>query len=195
MTHVRKLRSGDHRIAGGIIGSSFADDPVNNWIFGNESGMSSYYTLVARKLYLVRGYGHCIDDDACTLWLPPGISKEIPLLFSLDIAASMTIHSGCASIIRGTRLDSALKKKRPVEPHHYLFAIGARPARQGKGLGGSVMAAGLKCVDEDRMPAYLESSKESNVSFYQRFGFELLEKTIPADGSPPMWLMWREARR
>jgi len=35
----------------------------------------------------------------------------------------------------------------------------------GEGPGGSMMGAGLKCVDEDRMPAYLESSKESNVSF------------------------------
>ena len=53
------------------------------------------------------------------------------------------------------------------------------------------MAAGLKRVDAAGMPAYLESSKKANVPFYQRFGFEVIEKIVPAKGCPPLWLMWR----
>ena len=195
MTGVRILRSTDYNVAGQIIGESFADDPVNRWVFGCEKAMRPFFTQVARKLYLPRGYGHRIGDDACTLWLPPGVAKHIPLYRSLDIAASLVVNSGFGAIVRGMKLDNALDNKRPREPHHYLFAIGARPSRQGKGLGKALMLAGLQLVDESRMPAYLESSKESNVPFYRHFGFEVTEKLKPAVNCPPLWLMWREARR
>ena len=84
-------------------------------------------------------------------------------------------------------------RKHPTESHYYLYAIGARQGFQGRGIGSQLMQAGLGKVDADRMPAYLESSKESNVPFYQRFGFELVEECSPGKGCPPMWRMWREA--
>jgi len=55
------------------------------------------------------------------------------------------------------------------------------------------MKEGLRRVDVDRLPAYLESSKPENVPFYERFGFEVIEEVIPTPGCPPMWPMWREA--
>jgi len=52
---------------------------------------------------------------------------------------------------------------------------------------------GLERADADRLPAYLETQRESNIPFYRRFGFELVEKISLGD-SPPLWTMWREAR-
>jgi hypothetical protein len=42
------------------------------------------------------------------------------------------------------------------------------------------------------MPAYLESSKEKNVPFYERNGFKVRERFEVPNGGPPIWLMWRE---
>jgi hypothetical protein len=51
----------------------------------------------------------------------------------------------------------------------------------------------LRRCDEDGMPAYLESSKERNLSFYGRHRFEVVgEYTVP--GGPKLWFMWREPR-
>jgi ribosomal protein S18 acetylase RimI-like enzyme len=192
---IRDLVIGEHRLIGDISGESFADDPVNKWIFGSRESMTHYYTLVAKKLYLQKGFGHVLDSaNAGTLWLPPGIKKDIPVYRSLDIAASMVYFGSFRSVFRGMAVEAGLVAKKPKEPHFFLFAIGTRPSEQGKGLGSQVMAEGLKIVDQANMPAYLESSKEQNIPFYKRFGFEIVEKTTPAKDGPPLWLMWRESR-
>jgi ribosomal protein S18 acetylase RimI-like enzyme len=192
MSTVRPLGKGEHTLIGDIIGDSFSDDPINQWIFGSGQGMAGYYTLAAKKLYLPRGYGHVLDDSGGTLWLLPGTAKHIPLWNSLDIAAIMLRHGGAGALLRGLAVDGYLAKIKPKEPHYYLFAIGARQGCQGKGIGGKLMAAGLERANAEHMPVYLESSKESNVPFYRRFGFELIEKVTPAKGCPSMWPMWRE---
>lgn len=56
------------------------------------------------------------------------------------------------------------------------------------------MRSRLDRCDAEGAPAYLESSKESNVPYYMRFGFEVTgELTVP-DGGPTMWQMWRHPR-
>jgi GNAT superfamily N-acetyltransferase len=190
----RLLQRGEHALIGDIIGDSFADDPVNTWVLHNRRCIAAYYTLMARKLYLARGFGHVMGDDGGTLWLPPGVSKDLPLWRSLDIGATLIRHCGPGALARGFTVDAALKRSRPQQPHYYLFAIGVRPGRQGKGTGGRLLTAGLERVDAERKPAYLESSKADNLPFYRRFGFELVEEVSPSPGCPPLWPMWREAR-
>lgn len=194
-TELRSLRHQESRLIGDIIGDSFSDDPVNLWIFGGRESMRRFYAMAARKLYLRQGFGH-VSGDGCagSLWLPPGVEKHIPLWNSLDIAVSMIKYGGLQSIKRGMAVDETLVKAKPKEPHYYLFAIGARQNQQGKGLGGKLMKAGLARADGENMPSYLESSKESNVGFYQQFGFRVIDVVQPKGECPPLWLMWRDAQ-
>ena len=191
----RELVAGEHDLIGDIVADSFSDDPVNCWVFATRRAMLPYYTHVARKLYLRHGYGHVMGDaSGGTLWLPPGAKSAISLLNSFDIAYSMLKNSGFKSISRGMFIDRLLAGKRPKQQHHYLYAIGTRPQHQGKGVGGALIQAGLERVDSENMPAYLESSKEVNVPFYRKFGFEVIERVVPKNGCPPLWLMWREPK-
>lgn len=193
---VRGLASDESDLIGSIIGRSFADDPVNQWVFGGASGLKSFYEAQARKLYLKKGFGIVTDNEmAGALWLLPRISKQIPLWNSLDIAASMIRHGGFGSLIRGLKVDASLAKHKPKTPHYYLFAIGALPEGQGKGYGGRLMEAALKTVDEAQAPAYLESSTLNNVPFYRRYGFKVIEELVPAPNAPSLWLMWREPQK
>ncbi len=196
MTEVRSLSVGEHQLIGRIIGDSFSDDPINLWVFGSADPLAKFYELEAKKCYLESGFGWVMDDHSGgALWLPPGVSNNISLWKSLDIAALMFRNGGFGSMIRGMKVGETLHTKHPREPHYYLHAIGAIQTRQGKGVGGRLMEASLQRVDADSMPAYLESSKERNIPFYRRYGFEVIEEISPAEGCPPMWLMWREAKR
>jgi len=195
MPNIRTLLKGEHRLIGSIIGDSFSDDPVNLWIFKHPSGIVSFNTKIAKKLYIPDGFGHVMDDESGgALWLPPGANKHIPLYKSIDIALSMIRYGGFKSVPQGMLIDHYLTGKKPKEPHFYLYAIGARKNQQGKGIGGKLMEAGLARADSENMPVYLESTKEANVPFYRRFGFNVIEKTEPGHGCPPLWLMYREAK-
>jgi ribosomal protein S18 acetylase RimI-like enzyme len=72
--------------------------------------------------------------------------------------------------------------------------LGTEPARQGHGIGSALLDTVLAQVDEAGDAAYLESSKERNVSLYARFGFEVIDEHRSKLGSPPIWRMWREPK-
>ena len=69
--------------------------------------------------------------------------------------------------------------------------LGTEPASQGKGIGSALMQPILDRCDSEGLPAYLESSKDTNIPFYSRHGFEVTgEIKIGKDG-PMVWPMWR----
>ena len=93
------------------------------------------------------------------------------------------------------RLLALVECKHPREPHWYLATSGTAVEQQGKGVGGALMRPVLDALRRRGLPCYLESSKERNVPFYRRHGFEVVEEVpLPGDG-PTLWTMWREPSR
>ena len=80
-----------------------------------------------------------------------------------------------------------------AEPHWYLAFLGIEPSEQGKGLGSALLRPVLERCDSEGTPAYLETSNERNLPFYQRHGFEVVQQCGIPDG-PHFWGMWRVAR-
>ena len=195
MDDIIEVEKHEHKLIGEIIGESFADDPINKWVFNNTHALIRYNILAAKKLYLKKGFAHrTIAGIGGTLWLPPQTKKYIALWNSLDIAYEMIKGDGFRALRRGMLVDDAMAAAKPSIPHYYLYAIGVRPGHQGKGIGSRLLKEGLAVVDDAHMPAYLESSKEANVPLYERYGFEVTDVLKPDNGCPPLSLMWRHAR-
>ena len=79
------------------------------------------------------------------------------------------------------------------EPHYYLAVLGTEPEKQGKGFGAAMLAPVLDRCDAEGALAYLESSKERNIPFYERHGF-VVQETLQLPDGPPLWPMIREPR-
>jgi predicted N-acetyltransferase YhbS len=64
---------------------------------------------------------------------------------------------------------------------------------QGKGIGSTLMQAFCERMDALGEDAYLETDKQINVRFYERFGFEVagVEEVLGV----PNWFMTRRAQK
>ena len=132
--------------------------------------------------------GAATGVEAAALWSAPKQWK----VTGFDV-----VREAPTALLFGRRLPLAfrylqeMEKAHPREPHWYLGVLGTDPLHQGKGLGTAVMAPVLQRCDSNGVGAYLESSKEANVPFYERHGFRVTrELTVP--GGPTEWLMWRD---
>jgi ribosomal protein S18 acetylase RimI-like enzyme len=56
-------------------------------------------------------------------------------------------------------------------PHYYLLCLGVLPNEQGKGIGKSLLKTMIEIVDQEKMPIYLETETEQNISLYEKYGF------------------------
>ena len=78
-------------------------------------------------------------------------------------------------------------------PHWFLLALGVDPVWQRRGVGTTLLASTLADADRHGLPAYLETTSEANVAYYQRFGFTVAREAVPDTAGPRTWLMLREA--
>ncbi|WP_428482111.1 GNAT family N-acetyltransferase [Pyruvatibacter mobilis] len=193
---IHRAGPGDDKRVGRIIGEAFADDPISLWILQKPALITRMMTRLARAAYIPAGFSEFLDNEqGATMWMPPGGSKAMSFGEQLGAMKDMLLTGVPGALSRSTAFEKALKPVKPKEPHFYLFTIGVVPEGQGKGLGGALLRSGLEQVDRASMPAFLESSKPENIPIYQRYGFELTEEPDLPEGCPPIYPMWREARR
>lgn len=181
-----------------MLARAFDDDPLMGWIFPDPEArrrkLPTMFALLFRHGHLPRSASDVIAGQsgirAAALWDPPGgwrmsgghMLRALPgfiRLFGRDLPRV------------GTGLGK-MEEAHPRERHWYLAIIGTDPACQGQGLGSRLLRSRLDACDTARLPAYLESSKESNVPYYQGFGFRVTEELRLARGGPAAWAMWRE---
>ncbi len=176
---------------------AFADDPVANFMFAGERrrtlGLRSFFTSQIRRQYLPGGHVYTTEDlGGAAVWGAPDRHRNglVELLQLLPTAPFLV----SARTVSALRLLFEVDGLHPKEPHWYLATLGTAPEHQQRGIGTALMMPVLAMADRDGMPAYLESSKERNVPFYARFGFEVVGELDSARGRPRMWRMWREPR-
>jgi predicted N-acetyltransferase YhbS len=72
--------------------------------------------------------------------------------------------------------------------------VGTAPEAQGQGLGSAVLIPGIQEAERAGYPAFLETSSEANVRFYERLGFKVTaDVQLPGNG-PRTWCMRRDPR-
>jgi ribosomal protein S18 acetylase RimI-like enzyme len=179
------------------LSHAFEDDPVMRWLFGEQPPRPMRYS---RPFFATEGRRHLRhhtvytagDHAGAAYWDPPGHWRSSALgILRLAPVILRGIGPRTAKALRGLARMEAAHGDRPE--HYYLAVLGTHPERQGAGIGSALLAPVLARCDTDGVGAYLESSKDSNIPFYRRHGFEVIgEVTFPS--GPTIWPMWREPR-
>jgi ribosomal protein S18 acetylase RimI-like enzyme len=183
-----------------VLARAFDDDPVPNFLFRGDRrrnrGLRRFFSIQLRHVYLSGDAEVWTTDDlrGAALWAPPtkqrpGWRDLLHLLPVLPDLAGLGRDAGAA-----LQLLKEVDRARPREDHWYLATIGTDPDHQGRGVGSALLSEVLGHVDREVMPAYLESSKERNIAFYSRHGFEVTGEIHTPGGGPTLWLMRREPR-
>lgn len=178
------------------LGRAFFDDPLICFLLADEATREAKMPRLFKLLFkLGLPYGACdvtAGYEAAALWRPPN-QWHIPVWQYLTNGAEFLGLFGVGGVARVIAAMDVIEKRHPREPHWYLQAIGTDPAKQGKGYGGVVIRRQLARADAAGQPAYLESSKASNIPIYASFGFEVTGE-IALPGGPTLYPMWRKPR-
>jgi ribosomal protein S18 acetylase RimI-like enzyme len=197
MTEVKEGAPGDIDDIADALVKAFHDDPVMLHIFpkakGREKKLRALFVSESKRS-LTKGALHTTGGGPAlggAIWMAPNNWKtgglellgQIPLMFAM----------GLADTPRALGVLGRMEKVHPVEPHWYLAVLGTATEAQGKGVGSALITPVLEKCDAEGIPAYLESSKESNIPFYRRHGFEVKGEVNVKNG-PTLWPMWRDPR-
>ncbi len=199
--NLQKVKKSEIREATFVLADAFKEDPLFKAIFGDAIKNSYKYTFFAKfMLRYCHKYGvvyassenfegiMAITQDEYTymiLWRMIRSGSIFPFL-GIGFKSFMMAASALGPI------DVVRKKHMKNKSFAYLQIIGVASENQGKGHGGKLLKELTAMTDEAKLPIYLETETESNVRFYERYGFKTLEEMNLPVINQPMWAMLRE---
>lgn len=185
----------DWKTVADITGEAFAEDPVNQWVFGKPGAIRSMFRVMAREMYLPQGLSHLHPAGGATMWMPPGVDAAPSQVGLFKFALGQLRHGTLGAIKRGMALSDLMQAWHPERaayvPLHHRDHAGCARQRCRQRLAGSC-SQGLRCGGPARLSRELNPA---NSGFYATHGFERMGVfEIGGDGSPIMEPMWREAK-
>ena len=170
-----------------IAADAYQDYPLHNWFTKGKYDKKASKLIMQISLKTMTEdaiiYADSEEMNGFAVWLPFGFtgSKTLPFLFSGGL--KLIFHSGLGIIGRLLTYEKyAMNLKREFTDNYdwYLYNLSIKKDAQGKGIASKLLRPMLKFCDDEKMVAYLETNKESNVSLYNHFGFSLKkEEVIP----------------
>ena len=173
-----------------VAADAYRDYPLHNWFTKGKYDAKASNLIMQISLKTMTEdaiiYADSEEINGFAVWLPFGFtgSKTLPFLFSGGL--KLIAHSGLGIIGRLLTYEKYamnLKKEFTDNYDWYLYNLSIKKDAQGKGIASKLMRPMLQFCDDERMVAYLETNKESNVGLYTHYGFKLMkEELIP--GTP-----------
>lgn len=169
-----------------VLARAFVGDPMYTWALDRadpveqERRLYHYFEALVGKVLLRHGLTFTTDGEVgAAVWAPPHHWR-----FRFIDEARVTpavLRAFGSSVTRLLRIMVDFQRVHPREPHYYLLFLGTDPAQQKRGIGSALLQPMLARCDAEGLPAYLESSKESNLPFYRRHGFEAVQELALGD--------------
>lgn len=200
--NLHKVKRHEIRQATAVLADAFKEDPLFTILFGDAEKNSHKYTLVAK--FMIRycyKYGDvyassekfegimAITQDEyayISLWRMIRSGSIFPFL-SIGFKSFMKVASSLSP------MDEVRAKHMKNKSFAYLQIIGVAKEHQGKGHGSKLIKEFITMINTVNIPIYLETETESNVKFYEKYGFKTLEQINLPVINQPMWVMIRDS--
>ncbi|MFI0258633.1 GNAT family N-acetyltransferase [Streptomyces sp. NPDC017056] len=171
---------------------AFADYPFTRHTIAADDHLGRLYRfneLFVSRVGLDCGKVWVADDgDAVAVWTTPETVGAVDVF--AEIGPRFAEISGDRAEA-AAQAEAAMRPHRPTGPVWFLGSVGVDPGRQGGGLGGAVIRPGLEAAERAGVPAFLETSDERNVRFYEHLGFTVTADYPLPGGGPRTWAMTR----
>jgi ribosomal protein S18 acetylase RimI-like enzyme len=181
---------------------AFAEDPTTRYLipdFVKRPNLRYSIEYYLKLSVLGGGGGAFVTSPSCEgviVW----IESERKELFLNRLRAGwpfLPLRCGWSHLLRAAFLDmrfGRLRQELAPRRHMYPAVLAVDPAYYGQGFASRLMRPMLKLLDEERLPAYLETQNLRNVEMYRRWGFDLLrEETMPG-ADLKLYLMLRQPK-
>lgn len=193
---VRELTEADLPSAVGIVARGMRDNPLHVAAFGADADVrgnrlirmfSVALPVIFSKGVLLGGFqGGTLVGIAGMV--PPGKCQP-SLTEKVTLVPRIFPAVGGSAFARVGRWMGTWAQHDPAEPHWHLGPVAVDAHLQRRGIGSLLMIESCARLDRARAVGYLETDKPTNVTFYERFGFETI-------GSAPVlnipnWFMRR----
>lgn len=189
-------------IEAGIIASdAFQDDPLWQKIFEGEEDVADKRAAAFEvTLRLANKYGSVYapsDKLEGVLAFFPGKKSAITfwrMLCSGAIFPGIRMGSNAGKLM-GPIFDPPQKDRFAYMKNRdfiYLCTLGIKKEFHGQGFGGTLLRAVIEQSEEQGVALYLDTDKEENVAFYEKFGFKVIKKIKVPIIAHSMWEMIRE---
>lgn len=164
-----------------LLARAFADNPIHRAAFGagqvvdrNRAffrvGLSVFRgrRLVAISGSQVLGFVHWVESPGCQLSLAQRVGVFPAMLRGFGLASTLRVGSWL----------SAWAHRDHRTPHSHFGPIGVDPEAQGQGIGRRLMERYCTELDAAVSDGYLETDDTNNVTFYRKFGFEVVREEL-----------------
>ena len=170
-----------------VAADAYQDYPLHNWFTNGKYDKKASKLIMQISLKTMTEdaviYADSEEMNGFAVWLPIGFTGSKTLPFLVNGGLELILHSGPGIIGRLLTYENyAMNLKKGFTDNYdwYLYNLSIKKDAQGKGIASKLLRPMLQFCDDEKMVAYLETNKASNVDLYKHYNFELKkEELIP----------------
>jgi hypothetical protein len=176
---MKQAKISENQIVADVLSKAFEENQSVNYVVRQDrKRVLRIRRLMEYSYNICKAFGKIwISEDGCgcELVLLPDKKRNSIHTISWDIKLALTA-------IGIDRIGAALEREKRIKAFHpkgsycYLWFIGVRPSHQFKGIGSDLLTKIAGACEIENGSIYLETSVESNLAWYQKFGFEIFHK-------------------
>lgn len=166
-----------------VAADAYKDYPLHTWFCDGKYDEKTSFLIMKISLKTMLKdaviYADSEEINGFAVWLPLNFTGTKTLPFILNGGLKLIFHCGFKIIDRLQSYEKFamdLKSRSTNNYDWYLYNLSIMTSSQGKGIASKLLRPMLNFCDNEQMICYLETNKETNVSIYNHYGFELFEK-------------------